>query len=310
MFIVFILSLFLSFFDMCGMEPPKRPRTRKMTSKNSRKKQHTLKNEKNHEDDVPTASGISEDPTAELRKDDTPPLSDIYQAITDNHDYRLQNLLTTLDKQHHALLIKNSMFPYSSLVIAIQENSLFAARVLLEYAQVHDLKNLLLHTDHNGKTVLHHAAQQCNHAALRLLLASPLLDANEKKAWVNHANNFAQTALHYAAAFPAEVPIIMRNHALQCIILLLQHGADATRQDNLLRTPLHNAAQIGNVATVKVLLQEIAQPGKTLKVADSERHTPGDLAPENSDCLQLLKDHLRRFNGKKAQANPHLAPGD
>ncbi|CAF4914728.1 unnamed protein product, partial [Rotaria socialis] len=46
---------------------------------------------------------------------------------------------------------------------------------------------------------------------------------------------------------------------------LLQHGADANIETNLMFTPLHSAAQQGHVMIVKLLLEQGALPNKTNK---------------------------------------------
>lgn len=67
--------------------------------------------------------------------------------------------------------------------------------------------------------------------------------------------------------------------------MLLQKGAVVSAEDSLGRTPLHYAAQYGNVAAMKVLLIR----GAKVMARDAFRKTPLDMA-ESGEAINILKE--------------------
>lgn len=96
--------------------------------------------------------------------------------------------------------------------------------------------------DNSGVTSLHCAVQVAALDCVRILL--------RHGADANAANREGQTPLHYAAA--ATHPPSFSHAAV--VDLLLAFGAKVCRRDALHRTPLHVAAETGNVSLVSVLL--------------------------------------------------------
>lgn len=88
----------------------------------------------------------------------------------------------------------------------------------------------------DGLTALHCAAARGHTEALETLLG--LCGAR-----VDVADSHGCTPLHYAAAL---------GHA-DSTAALLQHGADAHRQDRRGRSPAHTAAAKGQIETIRIL---------------------------------------------------------
>jgi ankyrin repeat protein len=73
--------------------------------------------------------------------------------------------------------------------------------------------------------------------------------------------------------------------------LLLEHGADATAQDEEKRTPMHwlSSAHAGDVEVARLLLEHGAHP----TAEDIHKRTPLDVASDiNMGVAQLLREHI------------------
>lgn len=106
--------------------------------------------------------------------------------------------------------------------------------------------NACLPSSHDGDTPLMKAAWYADPEAAQLLLA--------KSDCVNAVNDDDETALHRLADTPNPTD---KGAATRIALaqILLSHGADVSRQDRWGATPLHTAAQNGNLALAKLFLE-------------------------------------------------------
>ena len=134
------------------------------------------------------------------------------------------------------------------------------------------------HPDHRKKwTVLTAAADIGNYSLCRVTI--------ESGAMVNQPNVCGRTALHFACA----------NNHIECVRLLLQHGADANKADNYGDIPLHAAAYAGDhTKCVRLLLQH----GANVNKADVHNLTPlhTACAKDHIECARLLLQHGANVN--------------
>jgi hypothetical protein len=106
------------------------------------------------------------------------------------------------------------------------------------------------------------------------LIAEHLLIAGANP---NQRDKFGWAALHHAIT-PSD------GADLDIITILVKHGADVNIQDNSLRTPLHRAAQYGQLQAVLLLLKYGADPN----IKDHFGWTPADRAVAYPDIQSIL----------------------
>ncbi|XP_030034073.2 LOW QUALITY PROTEIN: ankycorbin [Manduca sexta] len=181
-------------------------------------------------------------------------------------------------------------------------------------------------SDRDGLTALHCAAARGHTEALETLVG--LCGAR-----VDIADSHGCTPLHYAAAL---------GHA-DATVALLQHGADAHRQDRRGRSPAHTAAAKGQLETVRILgarganlwlrnskgdlpLHEAVASGRRelvkwlldgrpsqVNATNHEGRTPLHIAAatDNADLCRLLLDRGAEVNSvAKSSKNEMLTPLD
>ena len=163
-----------------------------------------------------------------------------------------------------------------------------------------------------------------------VIIAGILLDSG---AWIDAKDNEGYTPLHSAAqAGPAALPVLqalvkrgaavntqasvpvsttplhatcMPDSELECLRLLLQHGANVDIRDTLGATALHRACKEGREDAVSLLLAHKAD----VNARDMYESTPLHFASSymKRGCLRLLVEHgadeqLRNSSG--------MSPGD
>jgi ankyrin repeat protein len=127
----------------------------------------------------------------------------------------------------------------------------------------------------NGHTPLI-AATRGHHSLIaeHLLLAAANPDQKD---------NFGWAALHHAIT-PAD------GADLDLISILVKHGANVNIQDNRLRTPLHRAAEYGQLQAVLLLLKYGADPN----IKDYNGWTPADRAALHPEIQSLLMKNFKK----------------
>lgn len=98
----------------------------------------------------------------------------------------------------------------------------------------------------------------------------------------NQRDKFGWTALHHAIT-PSD------GADLDLIGILVKHGADVNIQDNRLRTPLHRAAQYGQLQAVLLLLKYGTDPN----IKDCNGWTPADRAGAHPEIQTVLTSYNR-----------------
>ncbi|ROV96459.1 hypothetical protein VSDG_05492 [Cytospora chrysosperma] len=127
--------------------------------------------------------------------------------------------------------------------------------------------------DQDGRTPLHEAAiKGYDH------IVSMLLEHNDVQNSINTGDKRHRTALHWAT----------ENSNRNTVRLLLDEGADVSKEDSCKSTALHSAAKIGNKDIVRLLLDRGADVSKD----DTRNRTALHLAAENGDedMVRLLLD--------------------
>jgi ankyrin repeat protein len=156
----------------------------------------------------------------------------------------------------------------SALHWAAAQGKMECARQLMNHAETDRLLQ-----DQDGRTPLHEAAiKGYDH------VISMLLEHNDVQNSINTGDNRHRTALHWAA----------EDSNRDTVRLLLDGGADVSREDNCKSTALHSAAKIGDKDIVRLLLDRGADVSKE----DIRNRTALHLAAENGDedMVRLLLD--------------------
>ena len=129
--------------------------------------------------------------------------------------------------------------------------------------------------DTNGMTALMFAARGGHYECMHVLIHC-------RGVHVNELDKYSETALMHASRSYTDVPILGDN----CIILLLEKGADIDRQNKNGKTALMIAVENGHVEKTRIFLQN----GADVNIQDSCRNTAVMLAVKagGSRCLSLL----------------------
>lgn len=99
----------------------------------------------------------------------------------------------------------------------------------------------------------------------------------------NQKDDFGWAALHHAITQ-------VDGADLDLINILVKHGANVNIQDNRLRTPLHRAAQYGQLQAVLLLLKYGADPN----IRDYNGWTSADRAASHPEIQSLLMKNLKK----------------
>jgi len=172
-------------------------------------------------------------------------------------------------------IIKNKVS--ACLENLVEKNPLYFAAVVGNLEQVSRL--LSEGADPNARGIKGYtpliAATRGHHSLIaeQLLLAGANPDQKDSFGWA---------ALHHA--------ITPSNGAdLDLIGILVKHGANVNIQDERLRTPLHRAAQFGQLQAVTLLLKLGADPN----MKDYNGWTPADRAIAHPQIQSVLTAHNR-----------------
>lgn len=167
-------------------------------------------------------------------------------------------------------IIKNKVSAYlenlvekNPLILATATGNLQEVDRLISEGANPNAKAILGHTPLISATRGHHSV-----IAEHLLLSG----ANP-----NQGDKFGWSALHHAIT-PSD------GADLDLISILVKHGANVNIQDNRLRTPLHRAAQYGQLQAVLLLLKLGADPN----IKDCMGWTPADRAIAHPDIQSVL----------------------
>jgi cytohesin len=142
--------------------------------------------------------------------------------------------------------------------------------------------------DKDGRTPLHIAALHGHSHIVRFLFkrGAIIFSLDRDGNPVHMLDNFRRTALHYAAACISDADLINE--------LIFASGEGVDIPDCELRTPLHYAAEAGNLAAVQMLVRRCA----TVKAMDEKRLTPTDLAARN--CHRKVAKLLRKTGERRS----------
>lgn len=165
----------------------------------------------------------------------------------------------------------------------------------------HAVVNILLNAqginlevvDKKENNALHHAALNGYSKVVELLLARDIF-----KIQINNKNKSGKTALFCACL--KELPLF---HSV--ITLLLANNADATVTAHDGSTPLHVASFLGNIQTVRLLLEI---PKLPLNAPRNDGRRPVDLALINSkfDVVALLESYGAKIFNNPVKNSPSI----
>lgn len=157
---------------------------------------------------------------------------------------------------------------------------------LLQYAGAdgEDNKYPFAARDHNGRSILHFAAQRGNTAILKYLLRIGIDMGSGNR------DGAGQTALHHAA----------RSRKTEAIDIIMSCGGDIHAVDSRGRTALHHAAMANNVASLTKLLELGGK--EALLRADENGRTPAVLAKDRR--AQSVMEFIRALCPNEAERGP------
>ncbi|ODM89562.1 Ankyrin-3 [Orchesella cincta] len=178
-----------------------------------------------------------------------------YASKEGNNDILVEMLsrLSTVECQR--ALNKQSTKGWSPLLIASRRGHTAAVETLLEYHARVDV------FDTEGRSGLHLAAENGYQEICGILL--------EHKAFINAKSRVGLTALHYAA---------MKGFSKLCLFLIHEHGAAVDALTLKKQTPLHLAAENGQLEVCRLLMGLRASSDAT----DDKGQKPIHLAAQNN----------------------------
>ncbi|PKN03169.1 hypothetical protein CVU75_03640 [Candidatus Dependentiae bacterium HGW-Dependentiae-1] len=151
--------------------------------------------------------------------------------------------------------------------------------------------------DSHGRTALSYATAWGTEKDVALLL--------EKGANAASADNYGTTPLHYAICYntpPDYASYGKIGGNIGAIRNLLEHHAPIDACDTQGKTPLHHAAQLGQLHTVLFLLANNAKPCTTDKQGRTARQTTRDLNGLENDNLTYYLDQIDSYLDKAEKA--------
>lgn len=193
-------------------------------------------------------------------------------------------------------LNKRDAYGLRPLEVAVESGNEPVVRALVAHLGA----GVLNERDGSGETVAHGAARAGKAPMVRLLLelgADPSIKNNagdvpaHAAAWEGHRQVIEvmpREALSHTNK-EGDTPALlaaMRGHA-GVLDALARKGADLTQPDREGNTPLHHAAALGDVDSIKVLLKHA--PDSAL-ARNQNGQTPAAVAPPNSGAAKLLTE--------------------
>jgi ankyrin repeat protein len=127
--------------------------------------------------------------------------------------------------------------------------------------------------NHDGDTPLHLASRKGYYTCVKALLDNVHTDINAK-------GSTGWTPLHYAVSYCRK----------DCVMILLDYGADVNVPDDYGCTPLHVSTSISRTDFITILLDH----GADVNIQNNKGETPYDLANQSTkDFIYYLQSDLK-----------------